>query len=401
MGYLEQYREIVGDEVIALLYKKARKLNGKHIVHINSTHMGGGVAEMLVSLIPLMNELGIDTGWRVLHGNPDFFQITKSFHNGLQGESISLNEIEKKLYTRTNEFFSSFTHLGHDLVIVHDPQPLALIDFFKKHQPWLWRCHIDLSHPNQELWDFFKRYIIQYDRVIVSNEIYKQKDLPIDQHILYPAIDPLSSKNKELSEEEIGNTIKKYALPTDKPIITQISRFDKWKDPEGVIDVYKRVKETIDCRLILCGSMASDDPEGIEIYERVRTKAQHDPDIILLTIENNILVNVLQRISSVLIQKSLKEGFGLTVTEALWKGTPIVASNIGGIPVQITDGVNGFLLYPNDIDGFANKIIQILQNPDVGASMAANGKETVKKYFLMTRLLSDYLELLSEMLQSR
>lgn len=399
---LEDYRGIVGDEVISLIYRKARRLYGKHILHINSTYQGGGVAEMLVSLVPLMNDIGIDTGWRILHGNPDFFTITKKFYNALQGGQINLSEMKKQLYIQANEDFSTYTHVDHDCVIIHDPQPLPLIKLYKKRQPWIWRCHVDLSNPHKRLWDFFENFILRYDVVIISSEKYRRKDLPVEQRIICPAIDPFSSKNKEIDGEVIAKYLKKFYIPKDKPLIIQISRFDKWKDPVGVIEVFKVVKEKVDCRLVLCGNMAMDDPEGWMIYEKVKRKAKRmieNRDIMLITSENNILVNALQRSSAVIIQKSIREGFGLTVTEALWKGKPVVASNVGGIPLQIKDGENGFLLEPDDTKGFADGIVRILQNPMLSEEMGKKGREVVKKNFLITRLLSDYLDLLNEVME--
>lgn len=397
MRRLEDYIDIVGKGVIASVYQKASKLYGKHILHINSTYQGGGVAEMLQSLVPLMNDVGIDTGWRILHGNPDFFSITKEFHNGLQGQSINLTSTKIEHYLDTNRNFSLYTHIGHDCIIIHDPQPLPLINYFTKRQPWVWRCHIDLSHPNESLWEFLSKLVLKYDKLIISNLKYKKQNCPIEQRIIFPAIDPLSLKNREVTQREITSTLNKFNIPIDKPIITQISRFDKWKDPEGVVDVFMKVKEKVDCRLVLCGSMASDDPEGIVIYETIKKKAEpylKNQDIILLTVENNMLVNVLQRVSSVIIQKSLREGFGLTVTEGLWKGKPVIASNVGGIPLQIIDGENGFLFEPDDNDGFAGRVVQILQDPKLSENISIKAKESVRRNFLITRLLSDYLELL-------
>ena len=397
MKRIEEYVDIVGKGVIASIYKKASKLYGKHIVHINSTYQGGGVAEMLNTLVPLMNDVGLDAGWRILHGNPDFFTITKEFHNGLQGQPIKLNHSKIEQYINTNRIFSKFTHLNHDCVIIHDPQPMPLINYFKKRQPWIWRCHIDLSHPNETLWNFLSKFAIKYDNIIISNTAYKKTDCPIPQKIIFPAIDPLSLKNHPLTQKEINACIKKFNIPTDKPLITQISRFDKWKDPAGVLEVFERVKEKIDCRLILCGSMASDDPEGILIYEKIKRKAAKyikKNDVILLTVENNMLVNVLQTISHVIMQKSTREGFGLTVTEAMWKGTPVLASNIGGIPLQIIDGENGFLCEPLDYDGFAEKIFEIFKSPSLVEHIKLKARESTRKNFLITRLLSDYLDLL-------
>jgi len=401
MDTVTSYREIVGDDALSAIYRKARKLYGKHILHLNSTYQGGGVAEILVSFLPLANDAGINMGWRILHGHPDFFNITKKFHNALQGDDINLTNRKKELYLQANKDFSVYTHINHDCVIIHDPQPLPLITFYKKKQPWIWRCHVDLSAPGPEVWDYLKQFIIKYDLVIVSNERYVKKDLPVEQRIIYPAIDPISLKNKSLSDKDIAKYLKKFKVPTDKPLITQISRFDKYKDPEGVLSVFKRVKEEVDCRLVLCGSMASDDPEGLKMcgkIERAAKKRVDNKEVILITVENDILVNVLQRSSAVIVQKSIREGFGLTVTEALWKGKPVVASNVGGIPLQIEDGVSGFLVEPKDEEGFAERIIEVLENPVLGEELGANGKKTVRDKFLITRLVSDYLDVLNELL---
>jgi len=404
MIHLNDYRKIVGDKVISEIYKKARGLYGKSIIHLNSTYMGGGVAEILNSLIPLFNEIGIDAGWRIIRGNPDLFNITKKFHNALQGDKINLSEIKKKLYVQTSEDFSIYTHLDHDCVIIHDPQPLPLINFYRKKQPWIWRCHIDISHPNKQLWEFLKGFILKYDTAIFSSEEYKKDDIYLDQKIIHPVIDPLSPKNMELSENVISKYLKKFGVPTDKPLLTQISRFDKWKDPEGVLEVFKLVKQKVDCRLVLCGSMATDDPEGVKTFEKVEKKANRlieTGDVHLITSENNILVNALQRRSDVIIQKSIREGFGLVISEALWKERPVVASNVGGIPLQIVDGVNGFLVDPFDNEGFADRIVEIIKHPNLGKELGKKGKESVVKEFLVTRLLSDYLDLMRDMFCDR
>ncbi len=405
MRRLEDYRKVVGDEVINGICRRVRKLYGKHILHINSTYQGGGVAEILNCLVPLMNEVGLDAGWRILHGNPDFFTVTKKFHNALQGEPIRFTEMKRRLYIQANENFSTYTHIDHDCVIIHDPQPLPLIEFYKKRQPWIWRCHIDISNPNEEAWEFLKAFIRRYDSVIVSNEEYKKKDIPVEQRIIYPAIDPLSPKNIEISERLISKYLKKFGVSTDKPLLTQISRFDKWKDPEGVIEVFKLVKEKVDCRLVLCGNMATDDPEGLEIYKRTEREAKsliEKGDVILVSepaSSNFIFINALQRISSVIMQKSIREGFALTVTESMWKETPVVGSNVGGIPLQIKDGENGFLVEHSDIKGAADRVIKILQEPKLAEEMGKRAKETVKKKFLVTRMLIDYLDLFNIMLR--
>ena len=400
MKRIQDYRKIVGDEMIGELFRQARKLYGKRIIHINSTYSGGGVAEMLTSLVPLMNDVGLKTDWRILRGTPDFFEITKKFHNALQGDTINLTDMKKKIYQQINEEFAIYAALDHDAVIIHDPQPLPLVQYYRKAQPWIWRCHIDLSRPNQQLWDFLKGFILRYDLAIVSRETYKKQDLPLEHRLFTPVIDPLSPKNIALTAKEMHKYMQKHQIPIDKPIITQISRFDKWKDPLGVLDVFKRVRQEVDCRLVLCGSMASDDPEGIEIYRKVEQQANnllHNHDVILLTTENNFLVNMLQRQSSVVIQKSLREGFGLTVTEALWKGRPVVASDVGGIPLQIQDGETGFLVAPKDNEGFARAVVKCLKEPEMAEAMGQKGREYVRQNFLITRLLLDYLKLLAEM----
>lgn len=260
---LKLYKPIVGEELINKIYEKAEKLLNKHIVCISSTYQGGGVAEILNSTVILFNRIGIDFGWRILHGSHDFFTITKKFHNALQGEKINLSEKKKKIYCETNKIFSEFTHIEkhHDLVIVHDPQPLPLIDFYKKQQPWIFRCHIDLTNPNPEIWNYLKKFIQKYDYFVVSMEKYKKPDLNIPQSVIFPAIDPLSTKNVKLREKTVDRYLQKFDINPDIPIISQISRFDKWKDHLGVIKIFKSVRRQVKCQLVLLGSLAADDPE--------------------------------------------------------------------------------------------------------------------------------------------
>ncbi len=398
---LENFRKIVPDKTLAEIYARARGLYGKHIVHVNSTYMGGGVAEILYSLVMLMNDVGINTGWRILHGTPAFFEITKSFHNALQGAHIDLSQKKKDLYLLVNGNYARFTHLDHACIIVHDPQPLALIRSYRKRQPWIWRCHIDLTEPNERLWDFLKGFLLKYDQIVVSSEKYFKDDLPVDQRLIHPAINPLNLKNRDLPERTVLRYMRKAGIPTDKPVITQVSRLDPWKDPDGVLEVFKRVKEKVDCRLVFCYNLAGDDPEGVRMYTRTYRKAKKyvdKGDVLFVVGNDDALVNSIQRYSSVVIQKSIKEGFCLSVTEALWKGTPVVASNVGGIPAQIVDGGNGFLLEPHDTDGFAERIIHILKDPDLARDMGQKAKEIVREKFLITRLLSDYLYMLNSIL---
>ena len=399
MRNLDDYREIVGDEVISTIYRKARRLYGKLFLQINSTHYGGGVAEILDSLVPLMNNAGIEADWRILRGSPDLFTITKKFHNALQGDSINLSDIKKQLYVGANEAFSTYCHIEHDCVIIHDPEPLPLIWFYRKSQPWVWTCYIDLTDPNKKLWEFLKGFILKYDMVIFSSEKYKKEDLPVEQRIIVPAIDPLSLKNRELSEIDTVKYVKKAGIPNDKPVITQVSRVDPWKDPEGLLEIFKRAKEKVDCRLVYCYDMALDDPEDTAIYSKVYRKAKNlreRGDVVFVVGKNQILVNAIQRFSTVVVQNSRREGFCLAVTEALWKGKPVVATNVGGIPSQIRDGEEGFLVEPQDREQFAERIIEILKNPSLAKEMGEKGKERVRGDFLITRLLSDYLDLLTD-----
>jgi trehalose synthase len=398
---LDRFGDILGDEAIENIYAEASSLSEETLVHINSTYQGGGVAEILNSLIILMNDVGIKTDWRVLHGNPDFFSVTKKFHNALQGEKINLTDLKKKIYYITNANNAIFTHLNHDFVIVHDPQPLPIITCYKKRQSWVWRCHIDISDPMKALWNYLKMFILKYDAMIVSMDKFRERDLPdhiMPQYIIRPSINPLNIKNANISESTISKYMEKMGITQDKPIISQVSRFDKWKDPEGMVRIFRLIKKKVDCKLVLMGSMATDDPEGQDIFENVEKTVGDDKDIHLVMNAPDIAVNALQRASSVVIQRSLKEGFAITVSEALWKGTPVVASSVGGIPSQVIDGKDGYLLEPMDLDGFADKIIHLINNPDVAKKMGQYGRNHVKNNFLITRHLLDYIHLMKKLI---
>jgi trehalose synthase len=398
---LSSYEQIVGKSEIERIHTEAEKLDGKHILTISSTYQGGGVAEILNSIVPLFDQASIDFGWRILHGTPDFFTITKKFHNALQGKKINFSRLKKDIYCETNKRFSTFTHINHDLVIIHDPQPLPLISFYKKTQPWIFRCHIDISEPNNEVWDYLKGFIQKYDHFVGSLPEYQKEDLTIPQSVIHPAIDPLTAKNKSISETKISKFLNKFGIDQKKPIISQVSRFDPWKDPIGVVKIFEQVKKKIDCQLVLLGQFATDDPEGQKVLETVEKKVEKSPfknDIKLLVLDNAFLVNCLQRASAIVIQKSLKEGFGLTVSEALYKGTPVVASKVGGIPLQVIDGVNGFLHSPRDLKGFSDSITKLLRDEKLRETMGQAGKKHVKKNFLITRLMLDWLYLINKIL---
>jgi trehalose synthase len=398
---LDKYQDIVGDSVVQKIRAEASSLSEKKMVHINSTYQGGGVAEILNSLIILLNDVGIETDWRILHGTLDFFTITKKFHNALQGDRINLSEKKKEIYYINNVNNAIFSHINHDFVVVHDPQPLPIITCYKKRQPWVWRCHIDISTPNREVWNYLKMFILKYDAMIISMEKFKPRDIPdrvIPQHIIRPSIDPLILKNRDIPSSTVSKYLTKYGIEQKKPIITQISRFDKWKDPEGMVKIFKLIKKKVDCELILAGSMATDDPEGQEIFENLERLVEHEKDIRLIINAPDILINVLQRTSSVIVQKSIKEGFAITVSEALWKGTPVVTSNVGGIPSQVIDGKNGYVLEPRDYTGFAEKITYLIKHPAIAKKMGEFGKEHVKNNFLITRHLLDYIRLMKTLL---
>ncbi|MCH8838930.1 MAG: glycosyltransferase [Candidatus Marinimicrobia bacterium] len=397
MKQLADYRGIVSDAIIDEIGVKARELKGATVVHVNATNFGGGVAEILDNLVPLMNDIGLRADWRVLHGVPDFFEVTKKFHNALQGQDLVFDDQELQLFKFINEKFARFAFLDHDFVIIHDPQPAALVQYVAHTNPWVWRCHIDITHPSAQAWSFMEPFILEYQRMIVSAEEYKKPDLRIPQQIMAPSIDPISPKNMDLPEEVIARYLDQYRVPTDKPFITQVSRFDPWKDPEGVLKVFELVKQQVDCRLVYCYNMSADDPEGVKIYKRMLQTAKpylDSGDVLFIRGDDPVLVNVLQRTSSVILQKSTREGFGLTVTEAMWKGTPVVASNVGGIPTQIKDGVTGFLVEPLDLDGCAEKVVALLEDTDLAARIGQQAREYAREHFLITRHLLDYVNLL-------
>jgi trehalose synthase len=345
-------------------------------------------------MIPLLNDMGIKARWEILEGDPAFFDFTKKTHNTLQGNTERYTKKEWEYYYEVNRRNSKRLNLKADAVLIHDPQPAALIDFRPRSPKsvWMWRCHIDISNPLPSVWNNLKQYVVKYDSAIFSVSRFA-KSLPVDEFIVTPSIDPLSDKNRELSEEEIRDVAERLQIPRDKPIILQVSRFDRFKDPIGVINAYKKVKQYNDCRLILVGSPATDDPEGEAILAEVKDFAGNDPDIFVLMLppDNHMEINALQRMSTVILQKSIKEGFGLTVSEAMWKEKPIIGGAAGGIPLQIVHGVTGFIVH--SVEGAAFRIRQYLNNPEMASRMGKEGKEYVRNNFLLTRQIRDYLAL--------
>ena len=387
---IEDYEPLIGTEAVARIARKAQPLRGLRVVNISSTFYGGGVAEMLSSATLLARSVGIRADWRLIQGSPDFFSVTKKLHNALQGADINFTELKKEVYEEVMLQNAARMDLDCDLVIVHDPQPLPLISHYRRTCPWIWRCHVDLSDPNREVWDYLKQYIEQYDAVILSLPEYSRELTP-PQVFIMPAIDPFSVKNMELTEEEIKDRLDHYDIPEDLPIVAQISRYDRWKDPEGVIEAFNIARRQVPTTLVLLGSVATDDPEGQEVFESVLKHKQER--IRILTVEDSALVNALQRKSAVILQKSLREGFGLTVTEAMWKGAAVVGGNCGGIKHQIQDGVNGLLA--SSVEEAAEAMVRILKDKSLKEKLGEAARETVKQRFLMSRELEQLIDLAS------
>ncbi|OPY65633.1 MAG: Trehalose synthase [Syntrophorhabdaceae bacterium PtaU1.Bin034] len=386
---IEDYEKYIGAAAVERIMKKAEALKGLHVTNINSTYYGGGVAELLHSLTLLMNSTGIKTGWRTIQGPPDFFSITKKMHNALQGANINLSERKKILYEEIVYENSIRNHLDHhNMVVVHDPQPLPLVNHYKKNGPWIWRCHVDLSNPNKELWRYLSDFVKKYDAVILTLPEYRQK-LTTPQLFFMPAIDPFSALNRPMTRAEVDERLGHYGIPTDLPIVTQISRFDRWKDPVGVIEAFRIAQKEIDATLVLLGNVATDDPEGAEVYESLlHCRSER---IFILSHQDTALVNALQRRSEVVLQKSIREGFGLTVSEAMWKGAAVIGGNAGGIRYQITDGENGFLV--SSVQEAATRIVQLVKDRKLRQRIGKAARKTVKANFLLSRYLEEYLDL--------
>jgi trehalose synthase len=381
----------VGKSAIEELRLLGTKLSGKVIQNINSTFTGGGVAEILNRMIPLLQQLGVDARWSIIKGDDEFFSVTKKFHNALHGRAEEITDRDYAIFQDTGKQNIAETEIYGDIIFVHDPQPIMLVNRKQEiGKKWIWRCHIDVSHANEALWSFLEPFIIKYDSAVFSSPSFSRV-LPIRQFLIAPSIDPLSDKNKELPQAMIDSVMTKYGIPNDKPIITQVSRFDYLKDPVGVIDAFKIVKRNIDCCLVLAGGTATDDPEGEKVLAEVREKTNNDPDIhiLLLPPNSDIEINALQRASTIILQKSLREGFALTVSEALWKAKPVVASAVGGIPLQVKNKFTGLLSY--GIEGTAFDIRQLLSNPEYAKWLGTNGREHVRYNFLITRHIKDYM----------
>ncbi len=391
---LDDYKNIVGAPDIDELKYLAKDLEGKTVKMVNSTAVGGGVAEMLNQLVPLLNELEVKTHWEVITGGNDFFEVTKAFHNALQGSSYELTQQARDIFLMHNGLNRQRIQFTEDVVVIHDPQPAALVQEREKSpRRWIWRCHIDLSNPNPQVWDFLRPFIEQYDAAIFSSQSFTRQ-LQIPQYLFYPCIDPLSEKNKDLDDSFVQKVCDEFGVDRSRPIVTQVSRFDRAKDPVGVIQAFKQARKYVDCQLVMAGGGATDDPEGAAVLKEVKDAAGEDPDIIILDLPPwcALEINALQRASTLIVQKSIREGFGLTVTEALWKGKPTIAGAVGGIPNQIIHKLTGVLVH--SVDGCAYQMRYLLTHPDFARQLGQNGHGHVKENFLMTTNVRRWLLLI-------
>ncbi|HEU5180192.1 MAG TPA: glycosyltransferase [Candidatus Polarisedimenticolia bacterium] len=397
MPPLEAYGEAAGAEVIHHLRQVARPLKGARVVHVNSTATGGGVAEILSRLVPLKRELGIDASWEIVEGNPEFFSVTKRFHNGLQGAPVEINSKLLDAYLEVNR--RNAERLAPklkeaDFVLIHDPQPAAFIRFFEGRKgKWIWRCHIDVSRPDRAIWKYLREFVRLYDASVFSLAAFAQP-LGHPQYLIHPSIDPLSEKNMPLEPAEVALTAQKFKVDPERPMVLQVSRFDRFKDPVGVVRAYRLTRKHVPIQLVMAGGTADDDPEGEAVLAAVREEAGGDPDIHLLLLPSDAhrTINALQRRADIVLQKSIKEGFGLTVTEALWKERPVIGGETGGIVLQVVNGHTGFLV--NTPEGAAFRIRYLLSRPRLRASMGLKGRRFVRENFLLTRHLREYLTMM-------
>lgn len=396
---LADYEAVTPDDQMAALYSAADDLGDVRVLHLNSTATGGGVAEILHSLVPLSNDLGIDTDWQVMDAEESFFEVTKAMHNALQGQEVTFTEEMEATYRRVTERNATALEAGYDVVVLHDPQTLGMARALKDRFPdtrIVWRCHIDLTDANERYLQAVVDDVRRVDHAVFSRPEYG-RGVDVPTSIIHPSIDPLTDKNRPLDREEIAverDRLFPIEFGDDSPVITQVSRFDPWKDQFGTIEMYRRIKDAVPgAQLVLAGGMADDDPEGREVYEEVVAATADDPDVHLLTNQPDTTIDFLQRESAVVVQKSLREGFGLVVSEALWKRTPVIGSTVGGIPLQIEDGKNGYLVDPDDVDGAAARLERLLADDDLRRQLGERGRETVRERFLLPRHLLDYAEL--------
>ncbi len=391
LASLDDYRSIVGDDTIERIREKAKALRGMRVAHMNSTYHAGGVVEILLSLTTLQNELGIPTEWRLLRGTEEFYQVTREMHDAIQAGDLDLTAEKEQTYERIMAENAMRNHFDHDAVYLHDHHTMGIVAHARKRGPWIWRCHLDLTEPHPELIAYLKQYADQFDAMLCILEQYKQQDFDLPQFSILPAIDPLKPKSRTLDHAEITDILASYGIPLDRPIVTQVSRFDRWKDPHGVVDAFELASDEVDATLVMAGNRPADDPEDNEIYDHL-VERQHER-MLVVDGTDQALVAALQQHAAVVLQKSLREGFGLTVAEALWVGTPVVGGNAGGIPQQIDHEVNGFLV--ESVDEAADRIVELIADPGKATAMGQAGRQKVRERFLITRLLEDHLDLLA------
>lgn len=389
---LEAYREIAPKGTVDILYRMSELVKGRSFLHVTAVRYGAGIPQVLRRLVPMMKALGVEARWEVMAGTQEFFEAVKRLTNSLQGRDETITEETFRVYLEINERNARALPLEAELVMIHDLQPAALVDH-RKDGRWTWRCHLDVGQPQRRAWTFLRRYVVKYDAAIFSMPGFAQR-LPIPKFLIYPSIDPLSEKNRELSRGEVTRTLDRLGIPRDKPVLLQVGRFDRFKDPLGTIQAYRLAKKHHDCRLVLAGSGVMHEPEGEEMLADVQAAASRDPDIHILQLppEADLEINALQRAATIVIQKSIKEGFGVAVSEAMWKGKPVIAGTAGGFAAQIIDDVTGYVVH--SVEGAAFRIRHLLSNPGLLNRIGAAAREHVRRNFLITRHLSDYFTLL-------
>jgi len=388
---LDEYREVAPKGTVEFLYRLSDLVSGRSFLHVNAVRYGGGMAEILRRLVPMMKSLGVDARWEVLAGDQEFFGVTKKMANALQGQEEDLTDQMEQAYLRINQRNAKTLNLDADLVMIHDPQPAALIEQ-RKGGYWIWRCHLDLAKPQQHTWSFLRRFVVRYDAAIFSLPGFAHR-LPISKFLVYPSIDPLSEKNRDLSRAEVNQVLVRLGIPRDKPILLQLARFERFNDPMGAIKAYRLIKKHHDCRLVLAGAGVTHDLEGEAVLAEVQEAVGGDPEVHVLQLppEADLEINALQRAATIVLQNSIKEGFGVAVSESMWKGKPVIGSTAGGIAAQIVDGVTGYTVH--SIEGVAFRARYLLNNPGVIQRMGGAAREHVRRNFLITRHLRDYLTL--------
>lgn len=392
---LDEYREVSPKGTVDFLYRLSDLVKGRSILQVNAVRYGGGMSEVLRRLVPMMAALGVETRWEVLAGSQEFFAVINRLTNALQGRDEKITEEMFQTYRDINERNAKALDLEADMVMIHDHQPAGLVEY-RGRGSWLWRCHLDLAQPQRRAWTFLRRYVLKYDAAIFSLSDFAQR-LPISKFLMYPSIDPLSPKNRDMSRLEINQIVDRLGIPRTKPIVLQMARFERFKDPLGAVRAYRIVKKHHDCQLVLAGSGVMHDPEGEAVLAELREAIGRDPDVYVVQLppEADLEINALQRVATIVLQKSIKEGFGMTVSEAMWKGKPVVGGTAGGVSAQIIDEITGYVVH--SVEGAGFRLRHLLNNPGLINRMGAAGREHVRRNFLITRQLSDYLTLLKIM----